>query len=218
MMRKVRVLLVDDHKVVREGLRLLISTQRDMEVIAEADNGRMATILAQQLQPDVIIMDISMAETNGLRATEQLAKVCPNSAILTLTRHSDGGYVQPLLEAGAKGYVLKQSASDELLRAIRAVAAGRTYLDPAVAEHLVGATGRRGTGGRAPAGKRLTKREEEVLRLIARGLLNKEVAARLNISIKTVEAHKANALDKLGMTSRVDIINYAVLQGWLKEE
>jgi DNA-binding NarL/FixJ family response regulator len=217
-MRRVRVLLADDHKVVREGLRLLISAQVDMEVVAEADNGRVATTLALQLQPDVVVMDISMPEINGLQATQQLAQSSPKIAVLTLTRHSDDGYVQPLFEAGARGYLLKQSASEELLRAIRAVAGGQTYLDPAVTEHVVGAARRRSTEGHASAGKRLSRREQDVLRLIARGSLNKEVAARLHISIKTAEAHKANAMNKLGMSSRVDIINYAILQGWLSEE
>ena len=215
-MRKVRVLLADDHKVVREGLKLLISAQSDMEVIAEADNGRMATTLAQQLQPDVVVMDISMPDMNGLKATERLTELCPNTAVLTLTRHSDDGYVQPLLQAGAKGYVLKQSTAEELVQAVRVVAAGGTYFDPAVTDQVVNTFV--GKGGRAAPWKGVSKREEDVLQLIARGLLNREIAERLKISIKTVETHKSNAMNKLGMTSRVDIINYALLQGWLKQE
>jgi len=215
-MRKVRVLLADDHKVVREGLKLLISAQSDMEVIAEADNGRMATTLAQQLQPDVVVMDISMPDMNGLKATERLTELCPNTAVLTLTRHSDDGYVQPLLQAGAKGYVLKQSTAEELVQAVRVVAAGGTYFDPGVTDQVVNTFV--GKGGRAAPGKGVSKREEDVLQLIARGLLNREIAERLEISIKTVETHKSNAMNKLGMTSRVDIINYALLQGWLKQE
>lgn len=217
-MRRVRVLLADDHRIVREGLRLLIAGQPDMEVVGEADNGHTATALAQQLQPDVVVMDVSMPEMNGLKATERLTEMCPNITVLTLTRHSDDGYVKPLLEAGAKGYVLKQSTSEELLRAIRTVATGRTYLDPAVTEHVVGTVVARSTHRRVTPGRVLSKREEEVLRFIARGLLNKDIARRLNISIKTAEAHKANAMRKLGLTSRVDIIDYAILQGWMTQD
>jgi DNA-binding NarL/FixJ family response regulator len=214
--RKVRVLLADDHRIVREGLRLVITAQPDMEVIAEADNGRVAASLSLRLQPDIVVMDVSMPEMNGLRATERLAELCPSTRVLMLTRHSDGGYVQPLLEAGARGYVLKQSASEELLRAIRAVAAGFTYLDPAVTEPALSGVCGRGSGHPGKAGKRLSRREEEVLRLIVRGLLNREVADRLSISVKTVETHKVNGMGKLGLTSRVDIIEYAILHGWLE--
>jgi DNA-binding NarL/FixJ family response regulator len=216
--RKIHVLLADDHKIMREGLSLLIGGQPDMDVIGEADSGRTAISLVQQLQPDVVVMDISMPEMNGLSATERLTEVSPHTSVLTLTRHSQDGYVQPLLEAGARGYVLTQSGSDELLRAIRAVAAGRTYLDSAVTEQAIGAGPARETSRRAGSGVTLSRREENVLRLIARGLLNKEVAERLSISIKTAESHKANALKKLGLVSRVDIINYAILHGWLRAE
>ena len=217
-MDRVRVLLADDHRVVREGLRLVITAQPDMEVIGEADDGRVATALSMRLQPDIVVMDVSMPEMNGLRATERLTELCPATRVLMLTRHSDGGYVQPLLEAGAKGYVLKQSPSDELLRAIRAVASGFTYLDPAVTEPALGVGSGRGPGLANRAFKRLSQREEQVLRLIVRGMLNREVADRLGISIKTVETHKVNAMKKLGFTSRVDIIDYAILHGWLEND
>ena len=189
-----------------------------MEVVGEAGDGRAAIELARSLKPDIVLMDISMPELNGLKAAAKLRRVAPEIKILTLTRHTDTAYLQELLQAGVSGYVLKQSASGELLRAIRAVAGGGSYLDPAIAgkvfesyvekqNKLRGATG----------GEQLTEREREVFRYIALGYSNAEIADRMNISVKTVEAHKANSLKKLGMRSRKDIIKYAVLQGWMRE-
>jgi len=216
-MGNLRILLADDHEIFREGLKTLVSAQPDMEVIGEAKNGRMAVALAQQLQPDIVLMDVSMPELNGLKATEKLKGLCPNLKILTLTRHTDDAYLQQLLKVGASGYVLKQSASSELIRAIRTVYRGNTYIDSALTERLissfVNALPARGT----PAGKDLTGREEEVLRFIAWGYSNKEIAARLSLSIKTVESHKTNAMQKMGMKSRVDIVRYALLQEWLQD-
>jgi DNA-binding NarL/FixJ family response regulator len=216
-MNRIRVLLADDHRILRAGLKLLLGAQPDMTVIGETDGGQSTIVLAECLRPDVIVMDISMPGMNGLAATQQLSALIPDTAVLTLTRHSEDGYVQPLLAAGAKGYVLKQSAADELLRAIRAVAAGRVYLDPAVTEQVLLMAPAKETA-RSARKRVLSRREEEVLRLIARGLLNREVAAQLDISIKTAEAHRAKALAKLGMASRVDIINYALLHGWFSDE
>jgi DNA-binding NarL/FixJ family response regulator len=215
-MNSIRVLLADDHRILRAGLKLLLGAQPDMTVIGETDSGQSTIALAECLRPDVIVMDISMPGMNGLAATQQLSALIPATAVLTLTRHSGDGYVQPLLAAGAKGYVLKQSAAEELLRAIRAVAAGRVYLDPAVTEQALLLAPAKETA-RSARKRVLSRREEEVLRLIARGLLNREVAAQLDISIKTAEAHRAKALAKLGMVNRVDIINYALLRGWLSD-
>ena len=216
-MSKLRIILADDHKIMREGLRMLVNSQADMEVVGEADNGRIAITLTNELQPDVVVMDVSMPELNGLKATEKLKELFPSIKILTLTRHMDEGYLKQLLKAGASGYVLKQSASEELVRAIHAVVNGQTYLDPAMMEQFVGnVIGRRAARG-SPAKGDLSPREEEVLRLIAWGHLSKEVAARLQISIKTVEAHKTNGMQKLGMKSRIDLVHYALLQGWLKD-
>jgi len=216
-MNKLRILLADDHKMMREGLRMLVNAQADMEVVGEADNGRMAVTLAQNLQPDVVVMDVSMPQLNGLKATEQLKGLCPDIKILTLTRHTDDGYLLQLLQSGASGYVLKKSASEELVRAIHAVVAGQTYLDPAVMDQLVdNVVGRRPASG-APVSRKLSKREEEVLRLIAWGYLRKEIADRLQITVKTVEAHKSNAMQKMGMKSRIDIVRYALLRGWLQD-
>jgi len=216
-MNKLRVLLAEDHETIRDGLKLLVNSQPDMETVGEADNGRVAVQLAQELLPDVVVMDVSMPELNGLQATKKLKQRCPQVKVLTLTRHTDDGYLQQLLQAGASGYVLKQSKSAELLRAIRAVAAGQTYLDPAITEKaLTQIRGGRTARGAAPD-VNLSEREAEVLRLIAWGYINKEVAARLSLSVKTVEFHKANGMRKTGMKSRVDIVRYAMLQGWLQD-
>jgi DNA-binding NarL/FixJ family response regulator len=204
--------------MVREGLRMLVTAQADMDVVGEADNGRTAVLLADTLDPDVIVMDVSMPVMNGLKATELLHATHPRTRILALTRHTEAGYLQQVLHAGASGYVLKQSASEELVRAIRAVAKGHKYLDPAITEQAVGLVGGLRAVRDAFAEKRLSKREEEVLRQVAWGLLSKEIAILLQISIKTVEAHKANAMSKLGMKNRIDIVRYAVLHGWLQDE
>ena len=216
-MPKVRVLLADDHQTVREGLRLIISSQEDMEVVGETGDGVSAVEAARTIRPDVVVMDISMPRINGIEATRTLARECPEVKVLTLTRHGDAAYLQQLLLAGAAGYVLKQSRPTELLHAIRAVAAGGTYLDPAVAGKVTGSYARRPQPVPAGAGA-LTPREEEVLRLVAWGYSNKEVAGRLDLSVKTVETHKANAMQKLGAGSRIDVVRFALLNGWLSEQ
>jgi two-component system response regulator NreC len=215
-MARVRVMLADDHQMMREGLRAFVSRQTDMEVVAEADNGNTTVASAQEVQPDVLVMDVSMPEVNGLRATEILHESHPSIKVLILTRHTDRGYLQQLLRAGARGYLLKQSGSEELVRAIRAVAGGQSYLDPLVTEQVVGVVSDTSTHS-APSRTNLSNREEEVLRLVAWGLVSRQIAARLNISIKTVDSHKANAMSKLGMTNRLDIVRYGVLRGWLAD-
>ncbi len=210
-----RILLADDHETVRHGLKLLIDSQTDMKVIAEAGDGATAVQRALDVKPDVVVLDISMPGMNGLLATRKLKELQPKTAIVTLTRHGDDAYLQELLRAGVSGYVLKQSAPSELIQAIRAAAAGGQYLDSTL-------TARVTAGFLAKEGKRTTKsgatlseREAEVLRLIASGYSNKEIAGRLALSVKTVEAHKANAMRKLELTGRIDIVKYALLQGWL---
>ena len=215
-MSKLRILLADDHETVREGLKLIIGAQSDMEVIGEVGDGQAAVEQAQQLRPDVVVMDVSMPGMNGLKATQKLRERCPEVKIVALTRHKDDGYLQQLLRAGAAGYVLKQSPPAELLHAIRAIAAGGKYLDPSVAGKVMG-TFSESSFFRRESNANLTDRETEVLRLIAWGYSNKEIAARLDLSVKTVEVHKANAMKKLGMRSRIDIVRYSVLQGWLEE-
>jgi two-component system response regulator NreC len=210
-----RILLADDHVTVRHGLKLLIDSQPDMKVIAEASDGNSAVERAVALKPDVIVMDISMPGMNGLVATRTLKQLQPGAAIVTLTRHADDAYLQELLRAGVSAYVLKQSAPTELLQAIRAAAAGGQYLDSALTARVtaafVGKPGKR-VSRTATA---VSERESEVLRLIASGYSNKEIGARLSLSVKTVEAHKANAMRKLGLNGRIDIVKYAALKGWL---
>lgn len=209
-----RVLLADDHVTVRHGLKLLIEGQSDMKVVAEASDGQRAIQQALLLKPDVVVMDISMPGMNGLVATRKLKQALPALAIVTLTRHGDDAYLQELLRAGVSGYVLKQSAPTELLQAIRAAAAGGQYLDSTlVARVTAGFLGRERKG--VKSGGTLTDREADVLRLIAAGYSNKEIAGRLSLSVKTVEAHKANAMRKLGLSGRIEIVKYALLQGWL---
>ncbi len=210
----IRVVLADDHETVRQGLKLLIDGQADMEVVGEASNGADALQCVETLRPDVAVIDISMPGLNGLVATRGIAERAPDTAVLTLTRYGDDAYVKEMLDAGARGYVLKQSASGELLAAIREVAAGRQYLDQSLAS----------TFGRLVSLKmgrrtypRVTDREQEVLRLMALGHSNKEIAAALDVSVKTVEVHKANAMRKLGLQGRIDVVRYALLQGWLRD-
>ena len=215
---RLRILLADDHVVVREGLRLVIEGQRDMIVVCEAGDGASAIQQAQELRPDVVIMDISMPGMNGLVATRTLKRILPQCVVVTLTRHGDDAYLQELMRAGASAYVLKQSAPAELITAIRTCAAGGQYLDSAltarVTAEFLGRDGRKVT----QPGATPSDRESEVLRLIAAGYSNKEIATRLTLSVKTVEAHKANAMRKLGLNGRIDIVKYAILQGWLKDD
>ena len=212
-----RILLADDHVTVRHGLRLLIEAQADMKVISEASDGKTAMQSALALKPDVIIMDISMPGMNGLAATRALKQKQPNVVIVTLTRHGDDAYVQELLRAGVAGYVLKQSAPNELIQAIRAAAAGGQYIDSTLTARMTARLLGRADKAAKPAGE-LSERESAVLRLIASGYSNKEIAGQLSLSVKTVEAHKANAMRKLGLRGRIDIVKYAVLQGWLENQ
>jgi two-component system, NarL family, response regulator NreC len=205
----IRVLLADDHETVRKGLKLLIEAQADMQVVGEAGDGVSAIERAATLAPDVIVLDVSMPRMNGLAAARALKQNSPSLAIVALTRYADAAYVKELTAAGAAGYVLKQSASDELLRAIRAAAGGTEYLDPAVRTPDAAA--------RVKGRPHVTDREAEVLRLMALGHSNKEIAASLDISVKTVEVHKANAMRKLQLRGRIDIVKYAQLRGWLTE-
>jgi len=213
--RALRILLADDHVTVRHGLKLLIDGEPDMKVVAEASDGNEALQRARELKPDVIVMDISMPGMNGLAATRALKKIQSDAVIVMLTRHGDDAYLQELLRAGASGYVLKRSAPTELLHAIRGTAAGGQYIDSTltarVTAEFIGKEGR----AKKPAGQ-LTDREAGVLRLIASGYSNKEIATQLTLSVKTVEAHKANAMRKLDLTGRIDIVKYAMLQGWLE--
>jgi DNA-binding NarL/FixJ family response regulator len=211
-----RVLLADDHVTVRHGLKLLIDGQADMKVVAEASDGGDAVQRALAIRPDVVVMDISMPGMNGLAATRALKQQQPDLAVITLTRHGDDAYLQELLRAGVSGYVLKQSAPAELLQAIRVAAAGGQYLDSTLTARVTAGFLAREGRRVGKAGATISEREAGVLRLIASGYSNKEIAARLDLSVKTVEAHKANAMRKLGLSGRIDIMKYAILQGWLE--
>lgn len=210
----IRVLLADDHEIVRHGLKLLIDSQPDMEVVAEVGSGRAALQQARALRPTVTVLDVSMPGGSGLEAAREIASTTPEVAIVALSRHSDDGYVQALFSAGACAYVLKQSASTELLAAVRAAAEGRRYLDAALSDRVASAFLARHAEA---ASLRISEREAEVLRLVATGYSNKEIAGRLDLSVKTVEVHKSNAARKLGLRGRVDIVRYAVHQGWLHD-
>ena len=215
-MSKLRILLADDHETVREGLKTILNAQADMEVIAEAPDGRSAVERTSLLHPDIVIMDVSMPGMNGLRATQAIKETCPTVKVLTLTRHAEEGYLQQLMRAGASGYVLKQSRATEVLQAIRAVATGGTYVD----QHLsrpFGSLEKPMPPKTGHSRSALSQREEEVLRLVAWGYSNKEIAAQLNLSVKTIETHKANAAQKLGLTNRIEIVSFAILQGWLRD-
>jgi DNA-binding NarL/FixJ family response regulator len=198
---------------------MLVNAQPDMEVIGEAADGRAAIAKTRELSPDLLVMDISMPELNGLKATEKLREEFPDLKILTLTRHTDDGYLQQLIKAGVNGYVLKQSAPTELINAIRIVSSGRSYVDPELTNKVLGGYASRATGPLRGEGKgEISDREVEVIRMIAWGYSNKEIASRLDLSVKTIEAHKSNAMRKLNMRSRIDIVRYAILQRWLEEE
>ncbi len=216
-MSKLRIFLADDHAIIREGLKSLIEAQPDMIVVGETDNGRAAWREVKALHPDVVVMDISMPELNGAKATELLKRDCPETKVLALTVHNDQGYLHQLLKAGASGYVLKRAAPHELIRAIRAVAAGETYLDPTIVSDVVGSYVRKQSTREGQPQGELSEREAEVLRLIALGYSNKEIATRLDISVRTVETYKARLMEKLNFHSRAEIVRYALLQGWLEE-
>ena len=207
--KTIRVLLVDDHEIVRQGVRALVEGALDMTVVGEAADAEAALARALEVRPDVITLDLTMPGMSGLSAARSLKKVT-SAAIVVVTRHADDAFVQEVIAAGAAGYVLKQSPSEELLRAIRTVAAGGQHLDAALKREARDPRRRRAT---AP----VTEREQEVLRLTALGHANKEIAARLNISVKTVEVHKTNAMRKLNLRGRSDVVRYAVMKEWLRD-
>jgi DNA-binding NarL/FixJ family response regulator len=212
---RVRVVLADDHPVVLAGIKTLLRAAPEIEVVAEATSGLAALDLIRSHLPDVAVIDISMPGINGLELSRRLSEECPTVRVIALTVHEDRAYVQPLLQAGARGYLLKRSAADDLVRAVRAVAAGGMALDPAVADKAI---------SQAPAGAEgtaatieLSPRESDVLRFTAQGFGNKEIAARLDVSIKTIETYKARASEKLGLRSRAAIVRYGATRGWLED-
>jgi two-component system response regulator NreC len=211
-----QILLVDDHATVRHALRLMLEREPDLEVIAEASDGAEALERTGQVRVDMIIMDLSMPGTSGLVATRRLKELRPDVAIVTLTRHPDKTYLLELLRAGTDGYVLKRSPHHELLRAIRAVAAGHQYVDPALTHHLA-APFMRQERDRSIRVSPITDRESQVLRLVSVGHSNKEIADQLDLSVKTIELHKANGMQKLGLHGRIELLRYAIHNGWLQD-
>jgi two-component system response regulator NreC len=211
-MSSIRVLLVDDHNILRDGLKLLLGAQKDMEVVGDTDRGRGVVDFLRAIEVDVIVMDVSMPDAAGPKVTTELRQEFPNVKVLALTRHTEKAYIQQMLHAGATGYVLKQTSSDVLLSAIRAVAEGGTFIDPAVAGKLVDSFGAR-TSTAQPGS--VTSREQQILTMVAYGHTNKEIAGALGITVKTVETHKTNIMQKLDITSRAELVRYAMAQGWL---
>ena len=216
-MKKIGVLLVDDHTVVRQGLRALLNFEEDIEVLGEAENGRQAVMAARKNPPDIVVMDVAMPLLNGLEATRQILKAVPTAKILVLTSYGDDECVEQLMQAGASGYLIKQTAANELLKAIREVQRGNAFFSPAIAKRLrdrcreVFTTGRPGRKA-----SELTSREAEVLQLIAEGFSNKQIAGELTISIKTVEKHRQQVMNKLNIHDVAGLTRYAISKGMVE--
>ena len=217
-MTRIRVLLADDHAVLRAGLRVLINGQPDMEVVGEASTGEEAWRQADAVKPDVVLLDLTMPGMGGIEATERIVRDCPGVRVLVLTMHDDVAYLRSVLAAGAASYVLKRSADTELLSAIRITHRGGTYLEPSLAGDIVqDALGRKTRQGEDSARSPLSEREREVLRLVAQGHTNQEIANRLSLSVKTVETYRARLMTKLGLRTRADLVRYALSVGLLAQ-
>ena len=216
-MKKLRILLADDHKMVREGLRLLVDSQPDMQVVGEAANGREALDKARDLKPHVVVMDLSMPQLNGLQATELLKAEQPELKIVVLTAHEDESYLRQLCKVGASGYVLKISAGEELVKAIRVVARGGVHFEATLAaKALIRQIAGSSAGSETHTGE-LSEREKEVLILLAWGYTNKEIAGELKLSGRTVETYKERIGEKLRLRSRTEMVQHALRQGWLND-
>ncbi|RPI11065.1 MAG: DNA-binding response regulator [Zetaproteobacteria bacterium] len=213
--KPIRILLADDHRVLRSGLRALLSAQADLDVVGEASDGDEALRLAQTLKPDVLVMDVGMPGVNGIDATARVRRDLPATKVLILSMHDDQGYLRQALRAGASGYVLKRAADTELLAAIRAAARGEVFLDPGLAKGLVEDVVR--PKAQEPVLPTLSDREREVLHLLARGHTNQQVADRLCIGVKSVETYKARLMEKLGLKGRAELVRYALKHGVLKD-
>jgi DNA-binding NarL/FixJ family response regulator len=214
----VRVLMVEDHPAVLAGLKALIGADPELAIVGEARDGRTALRMAIQLAPDVVVLDISLPEMNGVELAAALRAERPEIRMLVLTVHEERAYLRQLVELGVGGYLLKRSAADELPRAIHAVASGGMYLDPAIAGKVVGGFARGAARPQAGQAAELSEQETNVMRLVASGHSNKTISARLSISVETVETYKARSMEKLGLRSRVDVVRYAADHGWLGEQ
>lgn len=217
MAETIRVLIADDHTIVRAGVRMLLESEPDMVVVGEALTGDEAVLLADELRPTVILMDIAMPTLNGLEATRRIKAALPDTRVLVLTMHRSDEYFFEMLKAGASGYVLKAADTDELLTAIRVVARGETFLLPTMAKKLVQDYVRRFGEVEASGQPSLTPRERQVLRLVAKGFSNKEIAEQLVLSPSTVHTHRGNLMQKLKLSTQHDLIQYARAEGWISE-
>lgn len=213
----IKVVLVDDHAIVRDGLKSMLANQMDIEVVGEAQDGREALEVVRSMQPDVVVMDIAMREFNGIEATRAIVGEHHGVRVVALSMHSESRYISEMLAAGATGYLLKDCAFNELATAIRTVFEGRTFVSPAVAEVVMDDYVRRVAGmpqeSGASSGRALSPREREVLQLIGGGLSTKEMAARLGLSVKTIETHRRQVMEKLGIYNIAGLIKYAVREG-----
>jgi len=208
----VRILLADDHAVLRDGVQLILQSHPGFDVVGTAENGVDAVVLAEQLQPDVAVLDIGMPRLNGLEATRRIRETCPATQVIILSMHDGDEYLREALRAGAAGYVLKRAAARELVGAIDVVRRGESYLDPALTRTLISDYVRKSERDDAPDDS-LTEREIEVLSLVAEGLTNRQIASKLSISIKTVQSHRANLMDKLDLHDRTELVRYAIRRG-----
>jgi DNA-binding NarL/FixJ family response regulator len=214
-MKKISVLLADDHTVVRQGLRVLLEVEADIQVVGEAETGRQAVQMVKKLKPDVIVLDVAMPVLNGLEATRQIAREAHSTKVLILSSYSDDEYVQQLIEAGAIGYLVKQTAANDLLKAIREAVKGNAYFSPSISRRLLDQCREAFEKGSPvrKSGPHLTSRENEVLQLIAEGQANKQIAAELNISIKTVEKHRQQVMNKLNIHDVAGLTRHALSRG-----
>jgi DNA-binding NarL/FixJ family response regulator len=209
----VRIILADDHKIMREGLRALLAKQKEIEVIAEADSGRGVIELCSQLHPDVVVIDISMPDLNGIDAARQITRDAPDIKVIALSMHSDKKYVKEMLSAGASGYLLKDAAFEELGMAIATVLKNKTYLSPQITDTVVKDYVNENVPHNSIASTALSSREREVLQLIAEGKSTRDIAAKLYVSVKTVETHRKQIMDKLGLNSIAELTKYAIREG-----
>jgi len=215
-MKRISVLLVDDHTVVRQGLRALLKSEEDLEVVGEAENGRQAVMLARKSPPDVVVMDVAMPMLNGLEATRQILKNTPSTKVLVLTSYSDDDCVEQMMRAGATGFLMKQTAANDLLKAIREVYRGNSFFSPAIAKRLRDQCRQAYTEGNSRKSGDLTSREAEVLQLIAEGFSNKQIASELTISIKTVEKHRQQVMNKLNIHDVAGLTRHAISKGMVE--
>src|SRR5580693_6508311 len=209
MREKIHILLADDHAIVRQGFKMILAAQPDMEIVGEAGNGREAVELAEKLRPEVVVMDVSMPELNGIEATRRLAASTPHTRVVALSMHKDSVYVREMLRAGARGYLLKDSGAADLVSAVRLVASGEGYLSPAISNAVLDDYRKHVTN---PIDL-LSTREREVLQMLAEGKTNKEIAVVLNLSVYTVEAHRGRIMEKLNVHSINELVRFAVRNG-----